>query len=73
MAGEDLPPDVQRALDEAAKHQVSPAVGDESTSLPSSSRAAAAAAEVSDAAALLPERADVLVTDLLDHRCVHAL
>ncbi|CAL8464828.1 g4363 [Coccomyxa elongata] len=68
VQGEDLPPDVQRSLDEAAKHQASPEEGDESTRTSSSSKSAVAAAEISDAAALLPERADVLVTDLLDHR-----
>lgn len=66
-AGEGLPPDVQRSLDEAAKQQASPDEGDESTS---NSRAAVAAAEIAEAAALLPERADVLLTDLLDHRCM---
>ncbi len=70
MAGEDLPPDVQRSLDEAAKHQANPEEGDENTRSSSRSKSAVDAADISDAAALLPERADVLVTDLLDHRCM---
>lgn len=60
-AGEPLPPDVQKAVDEEAE-RLPTADAEKRES------AAAAAARIADVAALLPERADVLVTDLLDHR-----
>ncbi|EIE22937.1 hypothetical protein COCSUDRAFT_83709 [Coccomyxa subellipsoidea C-169] len=72
VQGEELPPDVQQALDEEMKHHSSrDAAGADSASAPgppaAAGAAAAAAAKIKDAAVLLPERADVLVTDLLDH------
>lgn len=77
FAGEDLPPDVQKALDEEMKHHSSQDAGADSASAPgppaAAGAAAAAAAKIKDAAVLLPERADVLVTDLLDHRCTATL
>lgn len=69
-AGESLPAEVQNALGSESKGQSSPDANAPSAGAPAESRAATvnAAAKAADAAVLLPERADVLITDLLDHR-----
>jgi hypothetical protein len=69
-AGESLPAEEQNALGSESKGQSSPDANALSAGAPAESSAATvnAAAKAADAAVLLPERADVLITDLLDHR-----